>query len=102
MTTAFRRARVLAVAEQPRKARALGDLVAGQGYYVRTAVCGQPALTVAADWRPHLVIVELSQDHLDRFDVWRAIHQQTNASVIVLSPDSRERAKVKALDAGAD
>jgi two-component system, OmpR family, KDP operon response regulator KdpE len=102
MATAFRRARVLAVAEQPRKARALGDLVAGQGYYVRTAVCGQPALSVAVDWRPHLVIVELSEDHLDRVDLWRAIRQQSSASLIVLSPDARERVKVKALDAGAD
>jgi len=102
MATAFGRARVLAVAEQPRKARALGDLVAGHGYYVRTAVCGQPALSIAAEWRPHLVIVELSEDHLERVDLWRALRHRSNASLIVVSPDGRERTKVKALDAGAD
>jgi two-component system KDP operon response regulator KdpE len=102
MAAALRRARVLAVAEQPRQARTLGDLVAGQGYYVRIAAAGQPALSVAADWRPHLVIAELSDDHLDRVELWRAIRRESNAALILLSPDGRERTKVTALDSGAD
>jgi two-component system KDP operon response regulator KdpE len=102
MGTANGRARVVAAAEQPRPARALGHMLAAHGYYVRTAVVGEPALALAGDWRPHLLVVELSDDRCDRCDLWRALRRQSSASLIVLSPDDREQTKVKALDAGAD
>jgi two-component system KDP operon response regulator KdpE len=57
---------------------------------------------LACDWRPHLLVVELSEDHFDRCDLWRALRRQSSASLIVLSPNDREVTKVKALDAGAD
>jgi two-component system KDP operon response regulator KdpE len=102
MGTANGRARVLVVAEQHRTAHALGQTLTAHGYYVRTAVFGEPALALAGHWRPHLVVVELLEDHLDRSRLWRALRRQSRASLIVLSPDAREHTKVKALDAGAD
>jgi two-component system phosphate regulon response regulator PhoB len=69
---------------------------------VQTAAECESALSSVADWRPELVITELSMPHLDGLGLCRTIRSMSNVPIIVLSVEDEERTKVEALDLGAD
>jgi two-component system, OmpR family, KDP operon response regulator KdpE len=102
MAMSIRCPRLLAVADKPRSAQALAKTTMHHSYEVRTAVGGREALAAARDYRPDLVIADLSAPPDDAFELWRFLREHLRASIIVLSNDAEERAAVQGLDAGAD
>jgi two-component system, OmpR family, KDP operon response regulator KdpE len=102
MATSTGRPRVLAVGDELLTARVLGRRVTHHAYEVRIAVGGRQALAVARDYRPDLLIADLSAPPADAFDLWRFLREQLRVSIIVLLDDDQERTRVEALDAGAD
>jgi two-component system, OmpR family, KDP operon response regulator KdpE len=102
MATSTGRARVLAAGDEPLTARALGRIVADHSYDVRPVVGGRQVLAVARDYRPHLLIADLSAPPTDALDLWRFLREELRVSIIVLLKDDQERTRVEALDAGAD
>ena len=95
-------ARVLVVDDEPQITRVLRTVLSSQGYQVRTAPEGEAALASFIEWRPELVITDLYMPHMDGLELCRRIRAVSTVPIIVLSVKGEERAKVEALDSGAD
>jgi two-component system, OmpR family, KDP operon response regulator KdpE len=94
--------RILVVDDEPQITRVLRTTLSTQGYDLRVANDGEMALEVMKDWVPHLVITDLAMPNLDGVGLCRRIRQTSQVPIIVLSVRNQDRAKVEALDAGAD
>ena len=94
--------RILVVDDEPQLLRALGTNLKARGYDVDLAPTGEAALTLAARKHPDVVILDLGLPGIDGVEVIRGLRGWTCVPVIVLSVRETERAKVEALDAGAD
>jgi len=96
------RSRILVVDDDLQIVRVLEQVLKNEGYAVRNAGDGVSACVLLADWHPHLVIADLSMPHMSGVDLCRRIRSVSKIPVIVLSVKDAERAKVEALDSGAD
>src|ERR1700754_430637 len=94
--------RILIVDDEPQIARVLRTGLATRGYEVRVAADGEAALDTFNDWHPDLVITDLSMPNMDGLELCRRLRQISQLPIIVLSVKGEEKAKVEALDAGAD
>ena len=102
METAIDTSRVLVVDDEPQITRVLQMVLASQGYEVKTSPDGRSALSTFTEWRPHLVLTDLCMPHMDGVELCRRIRAVSKVPIVVLSVKAAERAKVEALDAGAD
>jgi two-component system, OmpR family, KDP operon response regulator KdpE len=94
--------RVLAVDDDRQLLRALQITITARGYEVVPAATGAGALAAAGSSPPDVVILDLGLPDLDGVAVIEGLRGWRTAPVIVLSARHEERAKVRALDAGAD
>jgi two-component system KDP operon response regulator KdpE len=94
--------RILVVDDEPQLLRALGTNLKARGYDVDLAPTGEAALTLAARKHPDLVVLDLGLPGIDGVEVIRGLRGWTAVPIVVLSVRETERAKVEALDAGAD
>ena len=94
--------RILVVDDEPQLLRALGTNLKARGYEVDLAPTGEAALTLAARKHPDLVVLDLGLPGIDGVEVIRGLRGWTTVPIVVLSVRETERAKVEALDAGAD
>jgi len=102
MALASEKSRVLVVDDEPQITRVLRTVLTSQGYQVQTATEGETALANFSEWRPELVITDLYMPHMDGIELCKRIRSLSNVPIIVLSVKGEERAKVEALDSGAD
>src|SRR5881227_120065 len=102
MAVATDKSRVLVVDDEPQITRVLRTVLTSHGYQVRTAVEGESALSNFAEWHPELVITDLFMPHMDGLELCKRIRAMSAVPIIVLSVKGEERAKVEALDLGAD
>ncbi|MBO0859789.1 MAG: response regulator transcription factor [Chloracidobacterium sp.] len=94
--------RILVVDDEAQIARVLRRSLVARGYEVQVASCGEEALDIFNAWTPDLVITDLSMPNMGGLELCRRIRANSQAPIIVLSVKGEERAKVEALDAGAD
>jgi two-component system KDP operon response regulator KdpE len=95
--------RVLVVDDEPAILRFLRAGLAAQGYVVAEADTGRAALEAVRRGATDLMVLDLGLPDMDGLDVIRALRADGVAiPVIVLSSRDDERAKVAALDLGAD
>jgi two-component system KDP operon response regulator KdpE len=94
--------RVLVVDDDRQLLRALQITLTARGYVVVPAATGADALAVASAKPPDVVILDLGLPDLDGVAVVEGLRGWSAAPIIVLSARHEERAKVRALDAGAD
>jgi two-component system, OmpR family, KDP operon response regulator KdpE len=94
--------RVLAADGEREVRRLLRRSLATQGYIIYEASSGQEVLAAVADDRPDLVLLDIDLPDLDGIEVTRRLRTWTSIPVIILSIRDEERAKIAALDAGAD
>ena len=94
--------RILIVDDEPQITRVLRRSLVSRGYDVQTAADAESALDLFKDWKPDLLVTDLSMPHMDGIELTRRIRQQSDLPIIVLSVKNEEQTKVKALDAGAD
>jgi two-component system KDP operon response regulator KdpE len=95
-------ARILVVDDEPQILRALRTNLRGAGYEVITAETAEQALAQAAMRLPDAVILDLLLSDGSGTDVCRELRRWSSVPVIVLSAVGEEKAKIAALDAGAD
>lgn len=95
-------ARILVIDDEPQITRVLRAGLAAQAFDVRTANDPEEGLRVFREWSPDLVITDLMMPGMSGVEVCRAIRTTSSTPVLVLSVRDHERAKVEALDAGAD
>jgi len=94
--------KVLVVDDEPQILRALRINLQARAYDVVTAGSGRAALQAAHDSRPDLVVLDLGLPDLDGVEVVRSLRSWTSMPILILSGRLDSRAKVEALDAGAD
>lgn len=95
-------AKVLVVDDEPQILTALGRALTRVGHDVVAARCGDDALTVAATAEPEVVLLDLRLPDLDGIEVVRRMRTWSQVPILLLSGAGTERARVAALDAGAD
>ena len=95
--------RVLVVDDEPAILRFLRAGLSGEGYVVLEAMTGQAALDQVRRKAADLVVLDLGLPDIDGLEVIRNL-RDTGAAlpIIVLSSREDEKAKVDALDLGAD
>src|SRR5580765_5642397 len=74
----------------------------GQGYEVDDAKSGEAALEKLRDERFDLVLLDMNMAGMGGLETCRAIRDQSEIAVIMLTVRDSESDKVDALDAGAD
>lgn len=94
--------RVLIVDDEPQIGRVMRTSLSTHGFDVRVAADGEAALDLFNDWRPSLVITDLSMPNMGGIEFCRRLRLLSKVPIIVLSVKSEEKVKVEALDAGAD
>ncbi len=73
-----------------------------QGYEISEADSGKSGLDKAAEFHPHLVILDLGMQELNGLETLKALRKWTSIPVIILTVADEEPTKVALLDAGAD
>ena len=96
------RQRILIVDDEPQITRVLRRSLTSHGYEIRSAADGESALETFGDWRPDLVITDLSMPNLNGIELCRRLRKLSTVPIVVLSVKGEEKTKVEALDAGAD
>lgn len=94
--------RILIVDDEPQIRRAVKTALTGHGYVVDAAEGGEEALTLIASRPPDAVVLDLMMPDVDGFEVVKQVRGWSSLPIIVLSARGEERAKVEALDLGAD
>ena len=94
--------RILVVDDDPAMVGAITALVGTEGHQVITAYDGLTAVKRFREERPDLVLLDLAMPGPDGFTVIGQLRASGNVPVLVVSGESAEAAKVKALGIGAD
>jgi DNA-binding response OmpR family regulator len=94
--------RILVVDDDPAMVGAITALVGTEGHQVITAYDGLTAVKRFRDDAPDLVLLDLAMPGPDGFNVTGQIRAAGNVPILVVSGESGEGAKVKALEIGAD
>jgi two-component system KDP operon response regulator KdpE len=95
-------AKILVVDDEPQITRVLRTALSTQGYDVRIAANGSEGADMARDWKPDLVITDVSMPEMNGVELCRELRADNRVPIIVLSVRNNERMKIEALDAGAD
>jgi two-component system KDP operon response regulator KdpE len=74
----------------------------GDGYEVDEAKTGEEALESVREFRPDLIVLDVNMPGMGGLAACRAIRNDTNIAIIMLTVRNSEEDKVAALDAGAD
>lgn len=96
------RAKILIVDDEPQIIRVLRTALSTQGYIVRIAANGVEGADIALEWKPDLVITDVSMPEMNGVELCRELRANSDVPIIVLSVRDKEHMKVEALDAGAD
>lgn len=94
--------RIIVVDDENQITRVLKRILQAHRYDVRVAADGESALEMFADFKPDLVITDLSMPVMDGIELCRGIRRISEVPIIVLSVRGEESTKVSALDVGAD
>lgn len=97
-----RRPRILVVDDEQQIIRVLRTSLATHGYEVRTATDGLSALEIFKEWTPDLVLTDLMMPGINGLELCRRLRAVSQVPILILSVKGEERAKVEALDIGAD
>jgi DNA-binding response OmpR family regulator len=102
MVATTRPLRILVVDDDPAMVGAITALVGTEGHQVITAYDGLTAVRRYREERPDLVLLDLAMPGPDGFTVAGQIRAEGDAPILVVSGESAEAAKVRALGIGAD
>jgi two-component system KDP operon response regulator KdpE len=94
--------RILVVDDDPAMVGAITALVGTDGHQVITAYDGLTAVRRYREEAPDLVLLDLAMPGPDGFSVTGQMRALGDAPILVVSGESGEAAKVRALDLGAD
>jgi two-component system KDP operon response regulator KdpE len=95
-------AKILIVDDEPQITRVLRTALATQGYSLRVAANGVEAMAAVHEWKPDLVITDVSMPQMNGVELCREIRSISEMPILVLSVRNQDPMKIEALDAGAD
>jgi two-component system, OmpR family, KDP operon response regulator KdpE len=95
-------AKILIVDDEPQITRVLRTALSTQGYTLRVAANGVEGMEAVHEWKPDLVITDVSMPEMNGVELCREIRAVSAIPIIVLSVRNQDLIKIEALDAGAD
>jgi two-component system, OmpR family, KDP operon response regulator KdpE len=96
------RPRILVVDDEPQITRVLRASLGMHGYEIQVANDGEAGLEAFKDWKPDLVITDLSMPKMAGTELCEHIREHSQVPIIVLSVRGEDNNKIEALDKGAD
>jgi two-component system, OmpR family, KDP operon response regulator KdpE len=96
------RSTILIIEDEPEIRRFLRSSLGAEGYKVVESATARRGSIDAATHKPDLAIVDLGLPDFDGIEVIRRIREWSPMPILVLSARVQERAKIDALDAGAN
>jgi two-component system KDP operon response regulator KdpE len=93
---------LLLIEDEAQLRRFLRPGLAAHGYRVLEAATGEEGLSLARQYVPEAVLLDLGLPDVDGLEVTRRLRQWSQAPIVILSARGQETDKVAALDAGAD
>ena len=97
--------RILLVDDEPDILEFVGYNLSKEGYQIFTAPNGEEALKVAAECRPHLILLDMMMPKMDGLQTCRALREMevtADARIVFLSALGEEENQLTGFDAGAD
>lgn len=94
--------KVLIIDDDPLMARMVEGHLKVAKFRTRCALEGGKGITLARDWEPHLILLDVMMPGMDGFTTCARIREFSSVPVIMLTAKGEERDKVRGLDAGAD
>lgn len=94
--------RILIVEDDDSLARALLDAFGFEGFAVRRAADGATALQLAAEFRPDVILLDVSLPDADGFALFGPLHARGRSSIIFLTARGQRPDKLRGLGLGAD
>jgi two-component system KDP operon response regulator KdpE len=94
--------RILVVDDEPQIRRVMRTTLSSQGFFVNDARSGEEALERLRQERYDLVLLDMNMPGMGGMAACRAIREQWDVGIVVLTVRNSERDKIEALDAGAD
>ena len=94
--------RILVVDDEPQIRRIMRTALTGAGYEVDDAKTGEEGIDKIREFRPDLVLLDINMPGMGGVAACRAMRQDANIAIIMLTVRNTEKDKVQALDAGAD
>src|SRR6478609_8154297 len=95
-------ARILFIDDEAQIARAVRAGLALSGFSVEWAATGKEGMERIAQWRPDVVLLDLTLPDIDGLEVCRQVREWSQVPIIVLSVRTADADKIAALELGAD
>ena len=99
---ATRRRKILVVEDDPKTSEIVRLYLERDGYQVLSAYDGSEGLELALEEDPDLIVLDLLLPGMDGKEVCRAIRNESDVPIIMLTALSTETDKLEGLDIGAD
>ena len=99
---ASRRRKILVVEDDPKTLEIIRLYLEGDGYQVLSAYDGAEGLKLTLEEDPDLVVLDRLLPGMDGGDVCRAVRNESDVPIIMLTALSTEADKLEGLDIGAD
>jgi DNA-binding response OmpR family regulator len=100
--TATATGRILVVEDDEAIADVVRRALRQEGHEVRSAADGVEALTMADEFVPDLVVLDLGLPRLDGAEVCRRLRAESDVPILILTARSETEDRVGGLDSGAD
>ena len=94
--------KVLIVEDDPNTTRLVGLYLARDGHQVISAADGLEGLRLGREARPDLVVLDLMLPKLDGIELCRALREESDVPVVMLTARVEEEDRLKGLNIGAD
>ncbi|GGH39210.1 response regulator transcription factor [Paenibacillus segetis] len=95
--------KIMLVDDEPHILQFLEFGLANEGFEVRTAIDGMSAINLAAEFHPHIVVLDVMMPGMDGWEVCRLLKKNmSNIAIIMLTAKDEVDDRVKGLTIGAD
>lgn len=94
--------RILIIDDEPTIRNVVRMSLEGEGYKIKEAHDGRSGITLAEEFHPHLLLLDLGLPDMNGVEVLKALRKWTHIPIIVLTVSDEEQTKVHLLDSGAD
>lgn len=94
--------RILIIDDEKGICRFLNEILSSNHFSTRIEYNGQEGLQAAADYRPHLIVLDLGLPDIDGFEILTKLRTWFKSPIIVISARDTPADKVFALNSGAD
>ena len=94
--------KILLVDDEPNILQFLEMGLQNEGFEVQTAKDGMTGVTLAKQFQPHIIILDVMMPGMDGFEVCRMLKKTENVAIIMLTAKDEVEDRVKGLTLGAD